>query len=489
MGATLLKAEEIKALMAGEWEALCPDMKLIKNDGTVEYEGSGVIRQRREGGFQIQLILSCSKNPGIIEQALSKIKQGGEQKAGRIIPNSRYFRLESREWCVDRIASHDTHTDFVTKKVISTIFVRSIYKKTNDSFFLEHIVNKGKNDSEKKPRTFMTSEIHFHLVDNFRYPANETMEKYRIIAGEKHPVSSSCSVAQFKSNLYASKLLKEKGSIVFTVKSIRKRSKHYDKIVTRSLEALEYVLGCPLFWFVRTEYHGDTTTTYLKNPLGAQSYRQVPPREINHPKQPSLFWEKLYIQYLDYILKDKKQHVHPLCERLRNCHILRKYDYSSHVLMATTMIEWLCKEYFEEEYAIEQGMIDAVKETLVCVRKLSIDKKFRDPIKTRLGELKKTRQESIGSMLNRLSACGIIKKRDTKAWKRLRNKLAHGERFDITQRTITDANKVWNLLNHIVFSLTNYKGSYTDYGQIGYPEKTYPSKGSVTEGKKRPADN
>ena len=66
------------------------------------------------------------------------------------------------------------------------------------------------------------------------------------------------------------------------------------------------------------------------------------------------------------------------------------------------------------------------------------------------------------------------------AWKQLRNRSVHPAKKDIDvasydfQTMIDNLNRVTVLLYHIVFHAIGYRGPYTDYSTINYPQQEYP---------------
>jgi hypothetical protein len=67
------------------------------------------------------------------------------------------------------------------------------------------------------------------------------------------------------------------------------------------------------------------------------------------------------------------------------------------------------------------------------------------------------------------------------AWQTLRNKQLHPLPPDLTDETdlnyqpvFDQINRVCVLLYHLVFYLIGYEGTYTDFGTLGWPLRTYP---------------
>jgi hypothetical protein len=74
-----------------------------------------------------------------------------------------------------------------------------------------------------------------------------------------------------------------------------------------------------------------------------------------------------------------------------------------------------------------------------------------------------------------------VTREDIDAWQKTRNPAAHGalpmpglDREDL-QLAYSRSNHVLNLINRVVLQLLDYKGTYRDYAQEGYPEVEFPA--------------
>jgi hypothetical protein len=76
-----------------------------------------------------------------------------------------------------------------------------------------------------------------------------------------------------------------------------------------------------------------------------------------------------------------------------------------------------------------------------------------------------------------LAESGVVRKSDITPWKRQRHSAAHGvvDREVETQRELVFT--VYSLLLRLVFRIIGYTGRFTEYGELGWPERQFPEDG------------
>ena len=87
------------------------------------------------------------------------------------------------------------------------------------------------------------------------------------------------------------------------------------------------------------------------------------------------------------------------------------------------------------------------------------------------------RHPGTNKLLHQLCSLGAVSEVNAKAWKKLRNAAAHGDWSGLQrnpQRWFDRLGAIRTLFHEIVFHIIGYTGPYTDYGQQGYPSRTYP---------------
>jgi hypothetical protein len=102
-------------------------------------------------------------------------------------------------------------------------------------------------------------------------------------------------------------------------------------------------------------------------------------------------------------------------------------------------------------------------------------------VKRLKGTLEAMANEPPPDRLYLLIASGHVDANHVAAWKKLRNKFVHPKEVDLKkldekklQKLIDVIHEVTILMYHIVFYLIDYKGKFTDYSTLEFPEKTYP---------------
>jgi hypothetical protein len=118
------------------------------------------------------------------------------------------------------------------------------------------------------------------------------------------------------------------------------------------------------------------------------------------------------------------------------------------------------------------------KEVLAFVGKSDRYNKFAQRLEGTLGGMA---NEPPSDRMYRLVPTGHANVTHIAAWKRLRNKFVHPKENSIQNLNSSELQelldliyKVTVLMYHIVFYLIGYKGKYTDYAELGFPERVYP---------------
>ena len=98
---------------------------------------------------------------------------------------------------------------------------------------------------------------------------------------------------------------------------------------------------------------------------------------------------------------------------------------------------------------------------------------FKERLEGSLGAMKKGIRAI--DYLKCLEKKGIIRTELVKAWKKIRDKSAHGRTIkpNEVQEFWSLCNKVIVLFNQLVFLTIGYTGRYTDYGEVGWNIKVF----------------
>jgi len=312
------------------------------------------------------------------------------------------------------------------------------------------------------------------------YPANKPILHQKYIKGDKSFPGWNLCVADTKSWLYDLRFFVHDGESTLRLISNKGKKRHNDKIEFRSVEALEYVLGKPFEWNIKTVWD----TVYKREHI-----RLVAERIKFHFNRPycdtwapgsgsfEMFWG-LYSNYLKYILNDKQ---HDFCifgVMLKRLMGLRtaSTEFSSYILALCITIENLLLEHFAQNIQDHERKILVNKlqrEIKTFLRKNTNNNDLAEMVKNHIGCLMPGK-ETPKRTLDRLIDEDKISKKRKDAWVSLRPKVTHGQYVAFNQKNLNFVGDVDVLLHQLIFRCIGYRGKYIDYGEIGYPLKKYP---------------
>jgi|GEM_PF-5936046 len=452
--------KQIRQLKDGNWEHLAGQMIIKRRDNTEEIKGPGFIRQIQQKYFQI-VIFNLSSTGGIKENLL-KFFAGDGKKPGEIIPASEGYELATQEgWKSKNLTSLDSH--HTPDGIIHTTYTREIFRES-------------KQDSPKAKAGVSYRAFHEYKG----YPANKPILHQKYVKGDKSFPGWNLCVAEMKSWLYDLRFFVHEGESVLRLVSNRDKKKHNDKIEFRAIEALEYVLGEPFEWNIKTVWDSVYRREHIRLvPEYPKSYFNCPYCDSWAPRDGSfeMFWG-LYSRYLKYILGDKQNNLCAFGVMLKNLIGLRtpSAEFSSYILALCVAVENLLLEHFIQDVRDHERktLVNKLKNKVEAFLKQNTNNNdLAEMIRNHIGRLMPGK-ETPKRTLDRLIDEKKISKKRKQAWGNLRHKVTHGQHVDFNQRNLNSVGDVEVLLHQLVFQCIGYHGKYVDYGEIGYPRRKYP---------------
>lgn len=458
---TYIGNKAIQQLKDGNWEHLAGQMTIRKRDGSDVIEGPGFIRQNQQDYFQI-VIFDLNKTGGIKEDLMRHFAGDGIQP-GEIIPDGEGYELETQEGWKSKTLSH-LDTNHGPDGTVYIAYTREIFCES-------------KQDSSKAKAGVLYRAFHEYKG----YPANKPILLQKYVQGDKSFPGWNRCVADTKCGLYDLRFFVYDGESILRLTSNRGKKRHNDKIEFRSVEAIEYVLGSPFEWNIKTVCDSVFRREHIRLVNEhSQSYFNRPYSDTWIPRSGAfeIFWE-LYSNYLNYILSDKQQDYCDFGAMLKNLMGLRNANtnFSSYILALCVAVENLLQNHFAKKVK------DRERKILVTNLQNEVDTFLKDNTKNSdLAEMIKKHisglmpgKETPKRTLDRLIAEDKILDKRKKAWIRLRNTVAHRQYIAFNQKNLNFVGDVEVLLHQLIFQLIGYKGKYVDYGEIGYPRKQYPN--------------
>jgi len=456
---TYIGQKQIQLLKDGKWESYSGSMLVEKRDGTETISGPGFIRQINQNYFQIT-IFDLSVEGGY-KESLLQLLAGSKFQPGQIIPQSEQYRLVTKDgWRSDWLSEPDNY--FTETGTITTFYTREIFSER-----AQDIPN-------------VKAGVRFTAFREYKdYPSNKVIRYGKFIEGEGKPGWHLC-VADVNVWNYSLRLIVHDGESTLRLLTRRNKKKHNDSIEFRAIEALEFVLGEPFEWNIKSIFDSKHSRQHvLLTPHRLSVRSSKPYSDIWTPKSQAcvMFWE-LYGKFLRYGLKEKTSYISDIGGTLRNLACLRssEQEISAYILSLCVAIEDLLVRHFTKEIKDRERdklIRQLLRMTHEFLRTREVDEALKSNIKSHIGLLKSSRENAKKTLL-RLAGERKVLERRVMSWGYLRNKVAHGRRIKPTQDILNKIGDVETLLYQIVFQLIAYKGKYTDYGTIGFPNRSYP---------------
>ena len=201
----------------------------------------------------------------------------------------------------------------------------------------------------------------------------------------------------------------------------------------------------------------------------------------------------LFARYLGYVSREAQQEYwHPCSNHLNNACEASANALDAWAIGLSVAVEGLANLIPKELDPKTREKLEALKAFIVAqVTKSSDHEAFAPRIQGLVNGL--TQLRAIDRM-KQLVAIGCTKPEFVDAWQKLRNRGVHPTKRaggdlspDDYQRLIDEVHQVVELMYHIVFSLIDYKGPYTEYSVHGFPQGDYLPGGKVSSPEELPA--
>lgn len=229
-------------------------------------------------------------------------------------------------------------------------------------------------------------------------------------------------------------------------------------------------------------------STTLKSPL----IRLGPPISRGSAAFVDRSWD-LFDAYLSYVMREGKfENWHPCTGHLHNA-----MEASANSLDAwavglgvaveglASMIEMKLDKARSKARAREETKLRNLQKLIV--KEVSKRKTYKDSTDRIRGILAGLTEVRAIDRMKWLAGEGGLDPKHIDAWRKLRNRGVHPKAkgdLDIAsldfQKALDDLHRVNVLLYHIVFHLIGYRGPFTDYGELNFPTREYPSEPAKT---------
>ncbi|MBN2713217.1 MAG: hypothetical protein JXR97_12425 [Planctomycetes bacterium] len=246
------------------------------------------------------------------------------------------------------------------------------------------------------------------------------------------------------------------------------------KILERRLgESLQFLLGRNLWWNVMTRFESskEYTTVRSNDHLKHNRAGLAPLLDLWHPDNREDI-DSLFTRYYDFVSRHDQSAWHPL-----SCLLYSIYESTEEAtaiaLNVSVAVEGAINIFHHKDQCCNSHLKQQCSRAKTMIENSDLDESIKKRLGGFLGSIQRT---SISDKLNSLEKQGIIREHDIKAWKKLRNRFAHGNiSSDISlseyQQIHSLSNKCLTLLHLIIMNGIGYSGKFTDYSECGWPKR------------------
>ncbi len=458
-----MQAEEaLKLMMDKKFVLDCPQMLLspqLSTSSKKSYSGAGFVSQNPEGG----LVFKIYCNDHVISHLFEDIEYFNALKSGEILGEEHYYSLlatdiNGRQWESQRI-DPDTHfgpIGSVIKGKIKELFYTYQLKNPAGGYF---------------------AEIYF--PGDIDIPCNKTSEVEKIVDGKKRASSGKWNIAKFDACGFDFELEKDKDWLIFCVKS--KSIEINSASIMRFNEALQFIFGCSLSWPTLELSNGQDRKIIVR-PLNNYGKKSTlgPPIALQQCRARSNMVWILFQKYLEYIIDYRENSWHPLSYWIHTVIESGAASFDIERLVLSVAIEGVLKSQFSELRPIDATLESQINKAKQIILQSDLQDNFKKRVEGALGSMSQQRAKD---RLHILKGQGFVRDELIREYGKLRDSSAHGDLVSGTQMQ-TDFDQyaaALVLFYHLIFSVINYRGEYTDYSRRNYPLRRFPDVLTVTK--------
>ncbi len=443
-----LNAKEISALQAGQFELQCLSMKLesCSDENEVAFSGSGYISQTANHRFHFTLFTSETRYGENLENRIFA-------PYGQFLTDRAFYLLSARD---------TSGREWKSAKLLIS---------TEDDYLNAGLVCSG-NFDELVYTTEFDSDLHdfvsMYVFDDIDAPLNEVTVTETTTAGTVKGRKQFINASSFTGEGVKFSLAKEEGLFRINARGQEKPLPEHVEIYVQ--EALQFVLAHPMPWSVMMKRHNGRATTHLRFEK-EHEIRPTPPIAIRPVSSTEPFWNMFY-RYYSFVVASNNSKPHPISVRLRAVSRASATTMQVQSLVLTAAVESLLSKVFGSYGKMPKAKKEEIDKVSASLVDLDISEEMRLRIEGTLGTMKAPRA---ADQLKALCDKGAITHEQWKAWQTLRNASSH--KFLAETKSPEELYALYAsvlvLLYHLVFFAIDYDGSYTDWGESGWPTKQY----------------
>ena len=462
-GLTLDKDDFKDAYVSGKLVIDCVEITFTQNDSNTPriYVAKGCIKASPDQGLEARLI--CPRDPADPYDPMAEFMKGDNFTPGVLLPDSHYYQLSARD-VAGNVWTHPS----VDLKVEDSPEVVVL------SFNCDRIQTESRFDGAR-------SYAFFVLQDDLAFPEN------------LHKITSVESGGQIESR--AARIEGSKGvmagmSISYDNRK-REPGERYSEFVAvapeghelpidfqnRILEAIRFFtasMASPVM--SETAARGKRIIELAQSRPLNNSGMVHAPISTSRPDSARDFYKLFECYFLYACANAKGKEFAPISSKLGGIFTLKGVWLDTIALLLGVAVEGVLKEdMFKDIVKLENTLLGDIQKMLEHLKSAPVGESFVARVAGAIDGMSST---SASDRLHALIQAGALEEEDRKAWKRIRNKTAHGS-FEIDtgkmQQVLDDVFRLTTLIYKLVFLLIGYSGSYSNRAPRGWRDDQFDS--------------
>lgn len=435
----------LKELSKVNAPAELPEIKLTRAKDGKTFKGPGSISRVTDGQLRLKLY-----SPGEFKDGFGLI----DLPAGTVIPRADLFDVEA----VD-MNGHSWRSD-------------GIWPHVSVSFATDMAIVNGKVDRLIGTRAPFNSEkrhLSFAFHSDAKFPVNQRDQIERKIGDELLSANYSHSAAELEFDGLRFRIFRD-GELLRTQVAGDWPPEAAEEFALHVVSALQFMLGGRLQADVLTLTSGETQTQIVQSVDREHLKFEIrPPRHWGSSANEGVTWD-IFRSFLRHVRGAPSGNARELCRWTAEVIDTGRTPLEVSSLVLSVAVEGIVG-LLQGKESTDTALLADVTRAL----EVASSAEFPASLKPRIiGAIRSMKQLRARDYLEKLVEKGAVSAEHVAAWIALRNATAHADASegDWIVPTIQKSAVVLALYYQLVFMLIGYRGPYTDYSQIGWPERS-----------------
>jgi hypothetical protein len=423
-----------------------PEIKLTRAKDGKTFKGPGSVARDPDGQLRLKLY-----SPGEFKDGFGLI----DLPPGTVIPRQDLFDLEAVDMHGHPWRSY------------------GIWPHANVSLPTGTAVVEGKVDrlvGSRSPFKVEKSHLSMMFHTDCRFPVNQRERTERRIGDKLLSANYSRSAAELEAGGLKFRLFRNVQQLVAQVAGDW-ASTEAEGLAVQVASGLQFMLGCRLQADAFTLTGVESQTQIVQSVArDRRSSRIEPPRNWGSGANEGLTWE-IFKSFLEHVRAAPSAKARELCRWTAEV-----IDTGRAPLEVSSLVLCVAVEGIVGLLQGKESTDTALLADIKRAHDVASSAEFPAGLKPRIiGAILAMKQLRARDYLEQLVDKGAISTVHVEAWKSLRNASAHADASDgdWIVPTVRKSSVVLALYYQLVFMLIGYRGPYTDYSQIGWPERSF----------------